>query len=62
MSSSRDPHRPSDLYAQVEVAIGVLMELRGWDATKARFRLTDAAARTDSEVASVAQAILALYP
>jgi AmiR/NasT family two-component response regulator len=44
------------------VAIGVLMELRGWDATKARFRLTEAALRTDSEVDSVAQAILALYP
>jgi hypothetical protein len=47
---------------QVEVAVGALMELRGWDATKARFRLTQAALRTDSEVESVARAILALYP
>ena len=62
MSSSRDPDRPRDRYVQVEVAIGVLMELRGWDSTKARFRLTEAAVRTDSEVDSVAQAILALYP
>jgi AmiR/NasT family two-component response regulator len=47
---------------QVETAVGVLMELRGWDPPVARARLILAAVRADAPVESLAQAILSLYP
>jgi hypothetical protein len=57
-----DPDQALDASARVETAVGVLMELCGWDATKARSRLVSAAASVDAPVETVAGAILALEP
>jgi hypothetical protein len=46
--------------AQVERAVGVLMELCGWEASTARSNLIRAAANADAPVETVAEAILAL--
>jgi hypothetical protein len=48
--------------AQVETAVGVLMELCGWDATTARSRLLTAAVTVDTPVETVATALLVLGP
>jgi AmiR/NasT family two-component response regulator len=47
--------------AQVETAVGVLMELRGWDEFSARAHLIVAADRADTPVEKVAPALSALY-
>jgi AmiR/NasT family two-component response regulator len=49
-------------HARVEMAIGVLMELSGWDAITARSHLLRAAVRVDASVEHVAEIILALGP
>jgi AmiR/NasT family two-component response regulator len=54
--------RPDDGGALVQTAVGVLMELRGWDASRAGARLALAAVRAKAPVESLAQAILSLYP
>jgi hypothetical protein len=48
--------------AQVETAVGMLMELCGWDSTTARSRLLTAAVIVDTPVETVATALLALGP
>jgi hypothetical protein len=48
--------------AQVETAVGVLMELCGWDSTTARARLLTAAVIVDTPVETVATALLVLGP
>lgn len=48
--------------AEIETAVGVLMEYRGWDATKARSRLDAAAAAADVAAHGLARAVLALVP
>jgi AmiR/NasT family two-component response regulator len=48
--------------ARVETAVGVLMELCGWEANEARSRLVSAAASADAPVETVAEALLALGP
>ncbi|MGZ4531820.1 MAG: ANTAR domain-containing protein [Mycobacteriaceae bacterium] len=53
--------RPVTLIARVEVAVGMLMELRGWDSSTARAHLGVAADRADAPVEEVARALLALY-
>ena len=53
--------RPVALIAHVEVAVGVLMELGGWDSSTARAHLVLAADRSDAPVEKVAAALLALY-
>lgn len=57
-----NPAQPLDARAQVETAVGVLMELCGWEAPKARTRLVSAARGADAPVATVAAALLALGP
>lgn len=47
---------------RVEAAVGVLMELCGWEATKARSRLVSAAVSVNAPVEAVAEALLALGP
>jgi hypothetical protein len=47
---------------RVEIAVGVLMELCGWDATKARSRLISAADHAEAPVETAADVILALVP
>jgi AmiR/NasT family two-component response regulator len=49
-----------DARARVEIAVGVLMELCGSEATKARSRLVSAALSAGARVETVAEAILAL--
>jgi hypothetical protein len=49
-------------WVQVETAVGVLMELCGWDATTARSRLITAAVIVDTPVETVATALLVLGP
>ncbi|MDQ1614267.1 MAG: hypothetical protein QOJ60_206 [Actinomycetota bacterium] len=44
------------------MAVGVLMQLCGWDATTARARLNRSADRSDVPLVIVAGAILGLYP
>jgi hypothetical protein len=51
-----------DARTRGEIAVGVLMELCGWEATKARSRLLSAADHVDAPVETVADAILALGP
>jgi AmiR/NasT family two-component response regulator len=51
-----------DASARVETAVGVLMELCGWDATEARSRLVSAAVSANATVDTVAEALLALSP
>jgi AmiR/NasT family two-component response regulator len=46
--------------ARVEMAVGVLMELCGWDATQARSRLVSAAVNVKAPVEHVAEVVLAL--
>ena len=53
--------RPAALIARVEVAVGMLMELRGWDSSTARAHLVLAADRADAPVEKVAAALVALY-
>lgn len=53
--------RPATLIARVEVAVGVLMELRGWDPSTSRAHLVLAADRADAPVEKVAAALLSLY-
>jgi AmiR/NasT family two-component response regulator len=48
--------------ARVETAVGVLMELCGWEANEARSRLVSAAADADAPVETVANALVALRP
>jgi hypothetical protein len=57
-----DPGRPCDAWVQVETAVGVLMELCGWEAAKARARLVSAAVSANAPVETIAAAILALGP
>lgn len=52
--------RALDAWVQVERAVGVLMELCGWDAEKARARLVSAAVSANAPVETIAEAILAL--
>jgi hypothetical protein len=49
-------------WAQVETAVGVLMELCGWDSSTARSRLIAAAVIVDAPVETIATALLALGP
>ena len=49
------------LIAQVEVAVGILMELRGVDSSTARTHLFAAAHRAETTVETVAAALVALY-
>jgi AmiR/NasT family two-component response regulator len=62
MTFARDPDMSLAARARIETAVGVLMELCGWEATAARSRLISAADRADAPVETVAQAILALAP
>jgi AmiR/NasT family two-component response regulator len=55
-----DPGHSLDALARVESAVGVLMELCGWEAEAARTRLVSAAVIVDLPVTTVAEAILAL--
>lgn len=48
--------------ARVETAVGVLMELCGWEAPTARSRLVSAAVRANAPVTTAAEVILALGP
>jgi AmiR/NasT family two-component response regulator len=48
--------------AQVETAVGVLMELCGWEETTARFHLVSAAVSANTPVTTAAEVILALGP
>lgn len=57
-----DPDQSVPPRVQVERAVGVLMELRGWNSTTARSRLISAAVRADTPVERVAKAILSLFP
>jgi AmiR/NasT family two-component response regulator len=45
---------------RVETAVGVLMELCGWEANEARSHLVSAAGSADAPVETVAAALLAL--
>lgn len=51
-----------DARTRIETAVGVLMELCGWEANKARSRLIYAALSADASVEKVATAVLALCP
>ena len=57
-----DSDRSFDARARIETAVGVLMELCGWEANNARSRLISAAVTADAPVEKVATAILALGP
>ena len=48
--------------ARVETAVGVLMELCGWQATTARSHLVSAAISANTPVTTAAEVILALGP
>jgi AmiR/NasT family two-component response regulator len=48
--------------ARVETAVGVLMELCGWEATTARSRLVSAAVSANAPVTTAAEVLLALGP
>ena len=62
MTFVRDSDQSFDARARLETAVGVLMELCGWEATKARSRLVCAAASANAPVETVAEALLALGP
>jgi hypothetical protein len=62
VNSDRYPPPPHDYIAQVEVAVGILMELRGWDPEAARARLVLAANHAHTSAEGVARALLSLYP
>jgi hypothetical protein len=51
-----------DANARVEIAVGVLMELCGWEAATARSRLLLAAVSVDAPVEHVAEIVLTLGP
>jgi len=51
-----------DAHARVEMAVGVLMELCGWDAITPRSRLLPAAVSVGASVEQVAEIILVLGP
>jgi len=53
---------PHHDWPRIEMAVGVLMQLGGWDAPMARSRLTRSADRSDVPVATLAAAILGLFP
>ena len=53
--------RQATLIARVEVAVGMLMELRGWDSSTARAHLNAAAHRAETPVERVATALVVLY-
>jgi hypothetical protein len=57
-----DPDQLFGARARVEMAVGVLMELCGWEASGARSRLVWAAITTAAPVTTVAETILALGP
>lgn len=59
--SDASSDRPATIIARVEVAVGMLMELGGWDSSVARAHLVAAADRADVPVERVATALLALY-
>ena len=60
MTLAWDPGQSCGARARVEIAVGVLMELCGWEATKARSHLVLAAHSAGAPVEKVADAILAL--
>ena len=62
MTLAWDPGQSFDARARVEIAVGVLMELCGWEATTARSHLVLAALSAGTPVETVAEAILALVP
>ena len=49
-----DPDMSFDARARIETTVGVLMELCGWEANKARSRLISAADRAHAPVETVA--------
>jgi AmiR/NasT family two-component response regulator len=49
-----------DARVRVEMAVGVLMELCGWEANEARSRIVSAAASADAPVETIAKALLSL--
>jgi hypothetical protein len=49
-----------DARVRVETAVGVLMELCGWEANDARSRMISAAASADAPVETIAKALLSL--
>jgi AmiR/NasT family two-component response regulator len=53
---------PHGDWARVEMAIGVLMQVCGWDATTARARLRRSADLSDVPITMLAAAILGLFP
>jgi AmiR/NasT family two-component response regulator len=55
-------NQPQGSWARVEMAVGVLMQVCGWDATTARARLRRSADRSDVPVVTLAAAILGLFP
>ena len=57
-----DPDQLFGARARVEMAVGVLMELCGWEAATARSRLLSAAVSVDAPVDAVARTVLALGP
>lgn len=59
---TRDPDMSFDARVRIETTVGVLMELCGWEANKARSRLISAADRAHAPVETVAEAMLAIGP
>jgi hypothetical protein len=53
--------RSATLIARIEVAVGMLMEFRGWDPSTARAHLVLASVRADTPVDKVATVLVALY-
>jgi hypothetical protein len=60
MTFTWDSDQPCYAWAAVDIALGVLMELFGWESTMARTLLVDAAANLDMPVVRAAEAILTL--
>jgi hypothetical protein len=54
--------QPSYGWARVEMAVGVLMQLGGWDPLTAQARLARSADRLNLPVVTVARGILGLFP
>ena len=57
-----DPESSYDSQANVETAVGVLMQRHGWNSVTARTRLVLAAAIAEVSVVGLARALLAFYP
>jgi hypothetical protein len=57
-----DPDQFFAARARVEMAVGVPMELCGWEAATARSRLISAAVSVGAPVEAVARTVLALGP